>query len=529
MNTSARIKKLIMLVFFTLITHNTHASSLKQVNVEQGTLEGTIEANLTVFKGVPFARPPVGELRWKAPQPPASWQGVREAKKYAPAPIQAGNPVSGISEDSLYLNIWTPAKSADEQLPVFVWIYGGGFSFGSSSDPIFDGSQLANKGVIVVSIAYRVGQLGFLAHPELNKESKAGVSGNYGLLDQIAALKWLKKNISAFGGDANNLTIAGESAGGISVSMLAASPLAEGLINKVISQSGGSFGPTRTINYPGENMSTLKQAQAEGVDYVKQFGASSIAELRKMDASKFIPKGWSLPGGWPIVDGYVIKDDQYKLYQQGQFNDVPALIGYNSDEGLSFVWDPDVNKFVAGVKKRYGPFAERLLDAYPVAKNSIPRSARNLVRDVAFGWHTWSWAKLQTQYGHAPVYLYYFDHHPKRKQGAKDEDHGSAHGHEIAYMFKNLNKSDPNITQDDLKMSETMATYWTNFAKNGHPNNDTLPNWPAFDNEKPTTMYFQEQPKVGPVPDKSSLNALDSYFKWRRTPEGEKWANNVAN
>ena len=238
MNTSTQLKKLIILIFLTMITHIANASALRQVNVEQGTLEGAIEANLMVFKGVPFAKPPVGELRWKAPQPPTNWQGVREAKEYAPAPIQAGNPVSGISEDSLYLNIWTPAKSADEQLPVFVWIYGGGFSFGSSSDPIFDGTQLANKGVIVVSIAYRVGQLGFLAHPELNKESKAGVSGNYGLLDQIAALKWLKNNISAFGGDANNLTIAGESAGGISVSMLAASPLAEGLINKVISQSG---------------------------------------------------------------------------------------------------------------------------------------------------------------------------------------------------------------------------------------------------------------------------------------------------
>ena len=524
MNTST-LKRLLLAAFFTATTGTVNADPLTQVTVAQGELEGTAQQNLAIFKGVPFAKPPVGELRWKAPQAAEKWQGVRKAQEYAPAPIQAGNPVSGISEDSLYLNIWTPAESSADKLPVLVWIYGGGFSFGSSSDPIFDGTELANKGVIIVSIAYRVGQLGFLAHPELNKESPAGVSGNYGLLDQIAALKWLKQNISEFGGDANNVTIAGESAGGISVSMLAASPLTKGLFNKVISQSGGSFGPTRVKNYPGENMSTLQQAQTEGVDYVKQFGTTSIAELRKMSAETFIPKGWSLPGGWPIVDDYVIKGDQYKLYQQGKFNDVPALVGYNSDEGVSFVWDPDVNNFVDGVKTRFGQFAPSLLEAYPVAKNSIPRSARNLVRDAAFGWHTWSWAKLQTQYGKAPAYLYYFDHHPKRTPGAKDEDHGSGHGHEIAYMFKNLNKADPNVTENDLKMSDIMATYWTNFVKSGNPNDKTLPNWPAFNNGKPSTMYFQQQPKVGPVPDKQGLKTLDEYFKWRRTAEGENWAN----
>lgn len=526
MNTST-LKRLLWAAFFATTTASVNAEPLTQVSVAQGKLAGTAQQNLAVFKGVPFAKPPVGELRWKAPQPAEKWQGVLKAQAYAPAPIQAGDPVSGISEDSLYLNIWTPAESSTDKLPVLVWIYGGGFSFGSSSDPIFDGTELANKGVIVVSIAYRVGQLGFLAHPELNKESPAGVSGNYGLLDQIAALKWLKQNIAAFGGDANNVTIAGESAGGISVSMLAASPLSKGLINKVISQSGGSFGPNRIKNYPGENMSTLQQAQAEGFDYVKQFGTTSIAQLRKMSAETFIPKGWSLPGGWPIVDGYVIKGDQYKLYQQGKFNDVPALVGYNSDEGVSFVWDPDVNNFVDGVKTRFGQFAPSLLEAYPVAENSIPRSARNLVRDAAFGWHTWSWAKLQTEHGKAPVYLYYFDHHPERKPGGKDEDHGSGHGHEIAYMFKNLNQSDPNVTANDLKMSDTMATYWTNFAKSGNPNNTTLPHWPAFNESKPSTMYFQQQAKVGPVPDKQALEILDEYFKWRRTPAGEKWANQI--
>jgi para-nitrobenzyl esterase len=225
--------------------------------------------------------------------------------------MQGGNPPSGKSEDCLYLNVWTPSNAADDHLPVLVWIYGGGFSFGSTSEPGYNGEKLAKRGVVLVSIAYRVGQLGFLAHPELSKESPHNVSGNYGLLDMIAGLKWIQKNISAFGGDPNQVTIFGESAGGIAVSMLCASPLAKGLFHGAISQSGGSFGPSRHITYPGENLKTLKNAERAGEEYAKKAGAVSITELRKMVADS-LPSGWGVGSAWPIIDGYVIPDDQYK-------------------------------------------------------------------------------------------------------------------------------------------------------------------------------------------------------------------------
>ena len=265
-----------------------------QVEVEGGIIQGIVTEDLTIFKGVPFAAPPVGDLRWKAPQPVVKWEGVKQTTEFAPAPMQGGNPVSGKSEDCLYLNIWTPAKSVDEKLPVLVWIYGGGFSFGSTSDPVHNGEHLARKGVVVVSIAYRVGQLGFLAHPELSAENPEKVSGNYGLLDQIAGLQWIQRNIAAFGGDPEKVTIFGESAGAISVSMLCASPLAKGLFRGAISQSGGSFGPTRPTTYPGENMKTLKQAEKEAESYLQMAGVKTIAELRKIEADK-LPAGWGCP------------------------------------------------------------------------------------------------------------------------------------------------------------------------------------------------------------------------------------------
>ena len=274
-------------------------------------------------------------LRWKAPQPAPKWKGIKITTEYAPAAFQGGNPPSGKSEDCLFLNIWTPAKSGKEKVPVLVWIYGGGFSFGSSSDPVHNGEHLARKGVVLVSIAYRVGQLGFLAHPELSSENPNKVSGNYGLLDMISGLQWIQKNIAAFGGDPNKVTIFGESAGGIAVSMLCASPLAKGLFHGAISQSGGSFGPTRPTTYPGENMKTLQQAEQAGIEYAQNVGAATIADLRKIEPDK-LPMGMGMGGAWPIVDGVVIPDDQYLLYEKGMYNDIPILVGYNSDEGASF-------------------------------------------------------------------------------------------------------------------------------------------------------------------------------------------------
>lgn len=495
-----------------------------QVEVEEGVLQGEIENGLAVFKGIPFAAPPVGELRWRAPQPAEKWDGIKQVTEFAPSPYQPGNPPSGKSEDCLYLNVWTPAKSTAEKLPVTVWIYGGGFSFGTTADPITPGAHLAKKGVVVVSIAYRVGQLGFMAHPDLSAENPDHVSGNYGLLDQIAGLKWVKKNIEAFGGDPDKVTIFGESAGGISVSMLCASPLAKGLFHRAISQSGGSFGPTRATTYPGENMKTLQQAEAAGMSYAQSTGAVSLAELRALAADS-LPMGMDMGGAWPIIDGYVLPDDQYKLYEEGNYNHVPVLIGYNSDEGLSFTRERSPEEFKANVQKRYGKFADTLMSVYPIAENSIPKSARDLNRDAAFGWHTWTWATLQSQTGNAKVYLYYFDQHPEFPENSPRYGHGSPHGQDIVYMFETLDDQNPDVTPSDRKLSETMSTYWTNFAKYGDPNGEGVPEWPAFSNANPKVMYLKTNPHIGPVPSEKSLKVLNTYYKWRFTKEGKAWAN----
>ncbi len=491
------------------------------VQVEEGLLQGTFEHGLTVYRGIPFAAPPVGELRWRAPQPATKWQGVRQADKFAPGPIQSWGPTAGKSEDCLYLNVWTPAKSPNDRIPVLVWIYGGGFNAGSTSEPVYSGENLAAKGVVLVSMAYRVGQLGFMAHRELSAESPNHVSGNYGLLDMIAGLKWVQKNIAAFGGDPNKVTIFGESAGGIAVSMLCASPLAKGLFHGAISQSGGSFGPPRSTTYPGENMKRLDEAERSGQAYLDSAKIASIAEMRKLSADK-LPAIRGL--AWPIIDGYVIPDDQYKLYEAGEFNDLPILVGYNSDEGASFMPPKTPEDYIAGVQKRYGKYAKELLKAYPVGATTVPKTARDLARDAAFGWHTWSWARLQAEKGKAKAYYYYFDQHPDYPADSPKADSGSPHGQEVAFVFQHLNASGPMATTTDAAISEAMATYWTNFAKYGDPNSKDLPAWPAFSDANPVVMYFCRTPHTGPVPSLKSLKRLDAYFKWRRTPAGEAWA-----
>ena len=330
------------------------------VKVEGGSLQGTTEDGLTVYRGIPFAAPPVGDLRWRAPQPAAKWDGVREARKFGPRCMQRmGNPADansgpGMSEDCLYLNVWTPAKSANDRVPVLVWIYGGGFNAGATSEPNYSGERLARKGVVLVSIAYRVGTLGFLAHPDLSAENKNHASGNYGLLDMIAGLQWVQKNIGAFGGDPRRVTIFGESAGGIAVSMLCVSPLAKGLFHGAISQSGGSFGPPRPTLFPGENLKRLADAERSGETYAKSAGASSIADLRKIAADKLPAGGRGMGMAWPIIDGWVIPDDQYKLYEAKRYNDTPILVGYNSDEGASFSPPRTPEDYISGVKVRYG-------------------------------------------------------------------------------------------------------------------------------------------------------------------------------
>ncbi len=492
------------------------------VMTENGPVQGTVEPGLTVYKGIPFAAPPVGDLRWRAPQPAAKWEGVRPADKFGPDPYQ-GDGKGNVSEDCLYVNVWTPAKSASERVPVLVWIYGGGFSFGSTSTPVHNGEHLARKGVVLVSINYRVGPLGFLAHPDLSAESPHRVSGNYGLQDMIAGLQWVKRNIAAFGGDPDKVTIFGESAGGIAVSELCASPLAHGLFRGAISQSGGSFGPTRPTTYPGENMRGLAEAEASGVEFARKAGASSLAELRKVAPDK-LPTGWGSGSAWPIVDGWVIPGDQHKLYEAGKYNDVAILVGYNSDEGLSFSREKTPAEFIANTQKRYGPYADKLLAVYTVGKDSVPKSARDLMRDAAFGWQTWAWATLQARTGKSKVFYYHFDQHAEHPAGSPEADHGTPHGVDVPYVFQTFDRHDPKLKPGDFTISETMSTYWTNFAKQGNPNGAGVPHWPEFTESDRQVMYFHNEARPGPVPSAAALEVLDGYFAWRRTPEGEAWA-----
>jgi para-nitrobenzyl esterase len=503
----------------------TAAAASAAVKVEQGLVEGRVEDGLTIYRGIPFAAPPVGDLRWRAPQPAAKWQGVRQADKYAPYCMQSNvGPTytrSTASEDCLYLNVWTPAKSAKDKIPVLVWIHGGGFAAGANMEPLFDGDVVAKKGVVLVNITYRLGNLGFLAHPELSKETANHISGNYGLLDQIAALKWIKKNIAAFGGDPNKITIFGESAGGISVSMLAASPLAKGLFEGVISDSGGSFGSVRAGGGPGENMRPLESAEENGLVFQAAAGANSLADLRKLPAEKILAATRGM--AWPNVDGYVIPSDQVSIYDAGKFNDTNILVGYNSDEGLSFSRFADPQSYTDATKNRYAGFADKLLAVYPAGDKGHPKSARDLARDTAFGWHTWTWARKQSSLGKGKAYLYYFDQHAERTAGTPDADHGSAHGEDLPYVFGHpgiFSKTPP--TDADRRASEIMATYWTNFAKYGNPNGAGVPEWPAFTEQNQQTMVLTAAPHPEAVPNLEGLKTLDAYFTWRRSTDGVK-------
>lgn len=502
------------------------AQTPKPVRTQSGLVQGATEDGITVYKGIPFAAPPVGNLRWRAPARPAAWKGVRNADKFAPACVQnqlvnaaLGMEAVQTSEDCLYLNVWTPAKSTSDRLAVMVWIYGGGFTNGATSLSAYSGANLAKKGVVVVSFAYRLGALGFLAHPQLTAE-QGGHSGNYGLLDQIAGLRWVKRNIAAFGGNPNRVTIFGESAGGISVSMLAASPLAKGLFQGAISESGGNFGPAKQADEGGENMESLARAEKNGTAFLAKLGAASIADARKRSAEDILknsPPG--LGGAWPIFDGYVLMGDQYKLYEAGHYNDTPILIGTNSDEGALFVASTTAEAYQKNVRAGYGEYADKIFKAYPGGANAEAlRSARDMFRDTAFAWPTWSWARLQSNTGKGKVYVYYFSHRPNYPHLPQFKDWGAAHAGEIAYVFGNFTPMMPE-RPSDRTVSDEMSSYWVNFAKTGDPNGSGLPHWPAFTSADAQVMQLDDPSKPIPVPNLKKLEVLDGYFAWRRSQQ----------
>ena len=466
------------------------ASSSPQVKTHSGTVEGKDDGKVKTFLGIPYAMPPVGELRWKPPQPIAKWSGVKKATEFGYHCMQGrvfGDMQfhdAGASEDCLTLNIWVPDKHVDPKLPVMVWIYGGGFVAGTTSEARQDGHQLAQQGVIVVSMNYRLGVFGFFVHPELAKESGNNSAGNYGLLDQLTALKWVHDNIAAFGGDPDNVTIFGESAGSFSVSAQMASPLAKGLFVKAIGESGGAFSRT---GLPFETMSVRAEKDAKLAK--DKLGASTLVELRAIPAEKLLepfapPKSHGFDFG-PDVDGYFVPESVPAIFAAGKQNDVALIAGWNHDEGsfeLAFSpQKPTAESFKADAQKDFGDKADDFLKLYPVdTPEHMMRSIQDYAGDKFIALSTWDWIEAAIKTGNRPVYRYRFDMAPF----AKDPNAprlGAYHSAEIEYVFGQLDsKTDVIWRESDRKVSDMMQKYWSNFAKTGNPNGAGLPNWPPY-------------------------------------------------
>jgi para-nitrobenzyl esterase len=530
-------------------------ASAGTVKTESGVIQGTIEDGLSIYRGIPYAAPPVGDLRWRPPQPASKWQGLRMADQYGAPCVQSNRalenqPIKN-SEDCLYLNVWSPAKSATDRLPVMFWIHGGGFTAGATLERLYHGEQLAKRGVVVVTVGYRLGVMGFMAHPGLSAENARHVSGNYGVLDMIAGLQWVQRNIAAFGGDPTRVTIFGESAGGAAVSILCASPLARGLFHGAISQSGGFFAPPVRGSAGGPMAGRLlADAEQAGQAWAMTLGASTVADLRRLPAEKLLAaatppgRGETAPPGRatatpqagraatspstgrpttsPIVDGWVIAGDQYKLYEAGRYNDTPILVGYNSDEGATIGAPQSPESYLEGVRQRYGPFADKLIALYPAGEGKVAKTARDLSRDVSFGWATWTWVRLQTKTGKSKAFLYYFDQHPDYPPDSPRFGWGAPHAAECPFVFEHLDLRPNERTPEDQALSETIVTYWTNFAKHGDPNGPGVPNWPAFNEAKPQMMYFAHTAHPGPLVSEEGLKELEAYFAWQRAGSAEK-------
>jgi para-nitrobenzyl esterase len=501
-----------------------HGAALAaSVRVDSGVLEGRSSNGLTIYKGVPYATPPLGDSRWREPQPLKPWEGARKAVEFAPACMQTGVSMPGetppaVSEDCLYLNIWVPALRPGKRLPVIVWIHGGGYSNGSASMPLYWGDKLAEKGVIVVTVAYRLGPLGWLAHPELTRESVHHSSGNYGLMDQLAALRWVQRNIEAFGGDRQSVTIAGQSAGAMAVSELMASPLAKGLFQRAIAESGGLFEPIRMApDY------LLANAEVVGQKYLTSLGVSSIAEMRKLPASNLLA-GTAASITHPVIEPYVLPVSPYDVFSAGQQNDVPVLIGSNAEEARALV---DVSKvkassFAADLAAAFGPLPPALISAYPYSTDSEARQARlDLERDLRFGWDMWAWARLQSETGHGSVYYYSFQQRPPFPKDSVYAGWGASHFAELWYVFDHLNQYAWTWTAADRKVADTMSTYWTNFAKLGNPNGPGLPYWPVFEKTQAKVQHLSDPISTGGAVGIESLQEFDSvYSQVRGRPFG---------
>ena len=461
-----------------------------RITTTAGPIEGAGRGDgVRSFKGIPFAAPPVGPLRWQPPQPVAKWTAVRPAAAFGNQCMQRRVfadmvfRAAGTSEDCLYLNVWTPATRAAERLPVLVYFYGGGFIAGDGSEPRYDGAALARRGIVTLTVNYRLGPFGFLAHPELTKESPRGASGNYGLLDQAAALAWVRDNIAAFGGDPRKVTIAGESAGSISVSALMASPLSKGLIAGAIGESGAMLQPT-SPTVP------LADAERVGTAFATALGAATLADLRARPAADIL-EATARPDAarFPIArDGYFLPKSPAEIFAAGEQARVPLLAGWNSQEsGPGNVLrraDPTPENYAKAVREIFGEHGEAALKVYPgTTADEVQQSATDLAGDRFIGFGTWKWIALHAGTGKAPVYRYYYTRpRPamRPEKGTAPAARGAAHSAEIEYALGNLATNEVYAwTADDHKVSETFQGYVVNFVKTGNPNGPGLPVWPA--------------------------------------------------
>ncbi|MBI2423293.1 MAG: carboxylesterase family protein [Candidatus Hydrogenedentes bacterium] len=491
--------KLLRIVFLAVCLLGALQPLAGALSVTGGAIQGSESEGIQVFKGIPFAAPPVGELRWKAPQPVVPWEGTRDCTAYGNSCAQtnypegtlwarmANIPEDQMAEDCLYLNVWSPAMTPKEPAAVMVWIHGGGLTRGSSSNIAYGGAALAKQGVVVVTINYRLGPFGFLALKELSAESPQGVSGNYGVLDQIVALQWVRDNIAQFGGDPGRVTIFGESAGSWSVCSLVASPLAKGLFHGAIGQSGGQFEPMphlKTANGKIPAWESAGVAFAEALAGKKDY---TIADLRGASTEAVLTAFESHGGGLAKgnVDGWVFPEDIYQIFAKGQHNPVPVIVGFNQDEGTALyphLTPPTREAYLAYAEKTYGPLKDAFLEVYPAATDKDVRSAfMASMRGAAFGWEMNTWAKLTRDKG-GQAYLYYFSRIPDTPLKAM---FGSHHAAEILYVFRNLDKSpERTLHPEDLALQDAMSAYWVNFAKTGTPAGEGLPEWSAYDATK---------------------------------------------
>ncbi|HEY4128510.1 MAG TPA: carboxylesterase family protein [Gammaproteobacteria bacterium] len=492
------------------------AAAAAPVRVESGLVDGSEHYGVMVYKGIPFAAPPVGDLRWRDPQPVTPWSGVRQADHFSPECMQTGSyppdaPPESMSEDCLYLNLWRPAATYAAPLPVMVWIYGGAVDNGSSAIPLYAGDVLAKYGVIVVSFNYRLGVFGFLAHPELSRESPHHSSGDYGLLDQIAALKWVQRNIAAFGGDPGQVTVFGQSSGSISLSALTASPLARGLFQRAIGESGGLFEPMGLepeLLLPGAEQQGLRFATRAGAASLQALRAKPAAELEKVDFGPAL-----------IEDGYAIPRAPYDIYREGRENPVSILIGSNADEGRIFFGGMHVTaaNYAEELGTQFPPLLVKLLAPASGSTNlQAQAAAAQFNTDMRFRWDMWTWANLVSSRPDRKVFLYQFDRVPPYPAGSRYAGLGATHGMEMPYVFGHLDPQAASWTDTDQRLSGVMAAYWTNFAKSGDPNGVGLPAWPRYSGAEHKLIHLNSDISTGTVQDQATLRKIGRLYAMAR-------------